>query len=87
MTATAATPRPHPVDPPGLGRQILLTMGILMPIVLIGVTIGARSLGVALPSAFGIGVFASLWGGGGFGAMIGGVIYAFRNEEQAAALR
>ena len=48
--------------------------------VLSAVTIGLLTLGASSTSSLGIGAFAALWGGGGFGVMIGGVLYAHRAD-------
>lgn len=84
----AADQAPVPVtqrsqsDPPGLGRSIVIASAATITIVLVGVTAGLLATGTSLASSIGIGVFAALWGGGGFGAMIGGVVHVHRFGER-----
>lgn len=74
----------HPADqfhdPPGLGRHIIIgsIVGVFLSLPLI--TLGTLMLGERWESAFAIALFASLWGGIGFGSMVGGVIYASKLE-------
>lgn len=74
----------HPADqwhdPPGLGRHVMIgsLVGIALSFPLIA--IGAMLLGQQWQSAGALALFASLWGGMGFGSMVGGVIYASRLE-------
>lgn len=70
-------------DPPGLGRSIIIASTATITFVLIAVTAGLMATGTSLASSFGIGVFAALWGGGGFGAMIGGVVHIHRSGARA----
>jgi hypothetical protein len=81
---SAATPtRGKPIsrdELPGLGRSIVVAGGAAVLIVLGAVTIGLLTMGASWTSSLGIGAFAALWGGGGFGAMIGGVLYAHRAD-------
>lgn len=68
-------------EPPGLGRSIVVASAVAITVVLSTVTIGLLATGTSPASSFGIAAFAALWGGGGFGAMIGGVLYAHRLEQ------
>jgi len=69
-------------DPPGLGRHVLIgsIVGIFLSLPLI--TLGALAAGQKWQSALGLGLFTSLWGGMGFGSMVGGVIYATKIEAE-----
>lgn len=71
-------------DPPGLGRTIVIASVVTVTIVLVAVTAGLLAAGASVASSLGIGVFAAFWGGGGFGAMIGGVTHAHRSERATA---
>ncbi|HWJ98275.1 MAG TPA: hypothetical protein VNQ33_08955 [Acidimicrobiales bacterium] len=66
---------------PGLGRSIAVAAAVSMAVVLAAVTGVLVATGAPVVTSLGIGAFAALWGGGGFGAMIGGVLYAQRVEE------
>lgn len=81
---SAATPtRENPSsrdELPGLGRSIVVAGGAAVLMVLSAVTVGLLTLGAPWTSSLGIGAFAALWGGGGFGVMIGGVLYAHRAD-------
>ncbi|WP_421119619.1 hypothetical protein ACE2AJ_20000 [Aquihabitans daechungensis] len=50
-------------------------------IVLIVVTAALMAANTAFVDSLGIGAFAALTGGGGFGVMVGGVLYVERFEE------
>ena len=65
---------------PSLGRTIVVAMAIAVPSVLATVAMSLATTGASLTSSLGIGAFAALWGGGGFGVMIGGVLYAHRAD-------
>lgn len=65
---------------PGLGRSIVVAGGAAVLMVLGAVTIGLLATGASWTSSLGIGAFAALWGGAGFGVMIGGVLYAHRAD-------
>lgn len=70
-------------EAPGMAKA--LTIGVTLGIALsfFGVA-GALLLGGrSLSTAVGLGVFVAIWGGLGFGGMIGGVVWATRAEEAA----
>lgn len=82
-------PSPAPIDhghrdPVGLGRSIIITATCMSTVVFVLCTAGLLWGGHSPGSSVGIGLFAAFWGGGGFGAMIGGVTYAYRLEQAAA---
>lgn len=76
LNVTTEHPADQWHDPPGLGRHVIIgsLVGILLSVPLIA--IGAMMLGERWESAFALALFAGLWGGIGFGSMVGGVIYA-----------
>ena len=74
-------------EAPGLGRLVGFTAAIMCTTVLVVVTAALFASGVDLLPAMGIAFFAAAWGGGGFSAMIGGVIYASRLENETLAAR
>jgi hypothetical protein len=68
---------------PGLGRYVATAAAAAGLVVLIVVSAGLLVADASVATALGIGSFAAVWGGGGFGAMIGGVLYVHRFEEPA----
>lgn len=73
-----ATPR---ADTPTPGRSIATAAAASFAIVLVAVTAGLMAAGTPFVDSLGIGAFSAVWGGGGFGAMIGGVVHVHRCEE------
>ena len=67
-------------DPPGLGRHIIIGSAVAFALSFPLILIGAVMLGQQWQSAAALSLFASLWGGIGFGSMVGGVIYASNLE-------
>lgn len=80
LNITSEHPADQFHDPPGLGRHIVIgsLVGVALSLPLI--TLGSMMLGQRWESAFALALFASLWGGIGFGSMVGGVIYASKLE-------
>ena len=80
LNVTSEHPEDQFHDPPGLGRHVVVgsIVGVLLSLPLI--TLGAMMLGEQWQSAFALALFASLWGGMGFGSMVGGVVYASKLE-------
>ena len=79
---------PHPTnvdEAPGLGRLIATAAAASTSVVLVTVTAALLANGTPFATALAIGAFAALWGGGGFGAMIGGVLHAHRTEHPVLA--
>ena len=68
-------------EAPGLGRYVAIAVAVSTSVVLVGVTMALMVASRSFVDSLGIGAFAAVWGGGGFGAMIGGVLYVHRFEE------
>lgn len=86
LAARAAAARPAARaasgdDTPTLGRYIATAAATSFAVVLVLVTAGLLAASTSFAGSLGIGAFAAVWGGGGFGAMIGGVLYVHRYEE------
>lgn len=77
---TAPAPAPEEA---GLGRAALL--GSLAGLTVIGLVIAATAvaIGVDVVGALGLGAFVGVWGGVGFGLMVGGTFTLVRNTEKA----
>ena len=72
-----ATAWPVP-EPAGMGRSVFAGVAVGFTLSLIGVTAGLLVAGQELSTAIGLGLFTAVWGGLGFGAMMGGVMYLER---------
>lgn len=73
---------PHPAPEATDARRIFascIAIGVLASFV--GVTAGMVAIGEGWGAAVGLGAFVGFWGGLGFGAMVGGVIWATRAER------
>lgn len=51
----------------------------------IGITVGGTLAGMDVGAAFGLGAFVGVWGGGGFGFMMGGTVPLARLLDAQAA--
>lgn len=67
-------------EPPGIGRAVAVGAAIGMVLFFIGIGVTMLALGLTGPAALGIALFEAGFGGLGFGAMTGGVIYISRHE-------
>ena len=81
--------RRTPVDAPagGFGRAAVVGAVIGYFVVLTIVTGIALAAGAGVVSALGVGAFAALWGGPGWGGMIGAVRHADRVSDDEPAAR
>ena len=67
----------------GMAR-VLYTAGIIGTILMLGIGIGiSLAAGTSLIEALGIGGFAALWGGPGFGGMAGAIYYVSREDRRS----
>jgi hypothetical protein len=91
MTASPQAPVTTPseadspwLEPPGAGRAlgIGVTIGVIASFVASAGLLLAS--GQSVGAAIGLGAFVAIWGGLGFGGMVGGVIWASRLESEAA---
>lgn len=74
-------------DPPGLGKLLLTCSAIGVASSLILITVSMIAAGQVWQSSLALGAFVAIWGGLGFGSMIGGVLYLSRIEHAAHAAR
>lgn len=69
----------------GAGK-VALVAGLVGTVVMLGTGIGISMVGgTSFIDALGIGAFAALWGGPGFGGMAGGIYYVSREERRHTA--
>ena len=68
------------LEPPGMAKA--LTIGVAVGVAASFFGVGGAFLAAGQPwtTAIGMGVFVAMWGGLGFGGMLGGVIWASRVE-------
>lgn len=69
---------------PGLGRTVGVGAVIGVVVFFVGGCAGMLAAGVGWGAAAGLGVFVAMWGGIGFGSMVGGVTYLVRSEAAEA---
>jgi hypothetical protein len=66
----------------GIAR-VVYTAGVIGTISMLAIGIGISLVGgTTLIDAVGIGAFAALWGGPGFGGMAGGIYYVSREAKR-----
>jgi hypothetical protein len=71
----------------GIGRAAVRGSIVGFVIICVFVTAVGMYAGVPLGGAIAMGVFAGLFGGPGFGGMLGAVAFATRQEKAAARIR
>jgi hypothetical protein len=72
-------------SPPGLGRCLAIGSGIGVVLAFALITVLSVLGGIESGAAIGFGLFVALWGGLGFGSMMGGVAYAMGLEATESA--
>jgi hypothetical protein len=72
-------------SPPGLGRYLAIGSGVGVILSFALITVLSVLGGIESGAAIGFGLFVALWGGLGFGSMMGGVAYTMSLEEREAA--
>lgn len=70
----------------GVGRGALCGAVIGFIVVASLVTVVGMIAGLEALDSIGLGAFAAVWGGPGFGALVGAVMVITRNEQVAAAV-
>jgi hypothetical protein len=79
---SAASPA---TEEPDIERSAIIGAVVGFFAVMIAITVGGTLGGVEPGSAFGMGVFAGFWGGGGFGFMMGATIPLARHLDVVRA--
>ena len=60
--------------------------GLVGTVLMLGIGVGMSLVGgTSFIDALGIGAFAAVWGGPGFGGMAGGIYYISREDQRARA--
>jgi len=75
------------VEPPGMGKTIGTGVAVGVAVSFVGVGGAFLAAGQGWGPAIGMGAFVAAWGGLGFGAMVGGVVWATQVEDAAKAER
>jgi hypothetical protein len=82
-TSEAFDPSTAWVEPPGMAKALTTGVAIGVAASFLGVGGAFLAAGQGWRTAIGMGLFVAVWGGLGFGGMLGGVIWASRMEEEA----
>ena len=72
-------------DMPNVGRSAAIGYLVGFVVVTIAITVGATFAGQGVGASLGLGAFVGLWGGGGFGFMMGGTVPLARHLEARSA--
>ena len=68
-----------------MGRVVWIA-GLVGTVLMLGIGVGMSLVGgTSFIDALGIGAFAAVWGGPGFGGMAGGIYYISREDQRARA--
>jgi hypothetical protein len=75
-----------PTDGAGIGRSAIVGAAVGFLVVTIGVTVAGTLGGIGFGASLGLGAFVGMWGGAGFGFMMGGTIPAAATSTRSAPL-
>ena len=78
VLATAVTPLSRPNEEGGVVRSCMIGAALGFTIITIVITVVGSTAGMATGSALGLGAFVGMWGGAGFGFMMGGTLAIMR---------
>ncbi|HEY8543945.1 MAG TPA: hypothetical protein VIL36_02815 [Acidimicrobiales bacterium] len=70
----AATALPAEQDPPRVGRGAVIGYLVGFTVLTAAITVAGTLGGLGWQAALGLGAFVGMWGGGGFGFMLGGTL-------------
>ena len=76
---------PAIVAEPNVGRSAMVGYVVGFFVVSIAMTVLGMVLGLSLGAALGLGAFVGIWGGGGFGFMMGGTVPLARYLDAQSA--
>jgi hypothetical protein len=72
-------------DMPNVGRSAVIGYVIGFVVATVAITVGGTIAGQGVGASLGLGVFVGLWGGGGFGFMMGGTVPLARHLDARSA--
>jgi hypothetical protein len=70
-----------PTDEPNTARSAMIGYAIGFAVACVGLTIGGTIAGLGFGPSLGLGAFIGMWGGGGFGFMVGATIPLARHLD------
>ncbi|HKE68604.1 MAG TPA: hypothetical protein VKB55_05080 [Nocardioidaceae bacterium] len=82
MTERDATPD---ADMPNVGHTAMIGYVVGFFAAAIAITVSGTVAGLGLVPSLGLGVFVGIWGGGGFGFMMGGTVPLVRHLDAQSA--
>ena len=74
-----------PAAEPKVGRNALIGYVVGFIVSVVSITIAGTLAGFGFGNSLGLGVFVGMWGGGGFGAMMGGTVPVARHLDAQSA--
>src|SRR5688500_10209858 len=86
-TPTGPGPEPGPepeASAPGVGRTAAIGYLAGFVVVTIAITVAGTLAGHGFTPSLGLGAFVGMWGGGGFGLMVGGTLPLARHLDEQA---
>ena len=78
LLAAVVTEAAHPNEEGGVIRSCMIGAAIGFTVITVVITIIGSTAGMAAGSALGLGAFVGMWGGAGFGFMMGGTLAIMR---------
>ncbi|MGQ0618047.1 MAG: hypothetical protein ACT4PW_13835 [Acidimicrobiia bacterium] len=73
------------VSEPNIGRSAMVGYVVGFLIVAVAITVAGTLGGLGFGPSLGLGIFVGIWGGGGFGFMMGGTIPLARHLDSHSA--
>ena len=70
---------------PNVGRNAMIGYVVGFFVSVVSITIAGTLAGLGFGNSLGLGAFVGMWGGGGFGAMMGGTVPVARHSDAQSA--
>ena len=80
MRETIADTAPAATEP-NVGRNAMVGYVVGFVVAVVSITIAGTLTGFGFVNSLGLGAFVGMWGGGGFGAMMGGTVPLARHLD------